>query len=112
MAVRASRIRRDILVETRQRLAETTSKPHSAKSKYSLSIVHVADYLPNAPFVRCVTIQRFFLRHAGEEPAGIVHLRFDSLKNVVAGYQVNIGEIVRRCFRPLRETHGGRILTD
>src|SRR5271156_3912248 len=108
MVVRASRVRRDILVKTRQGITATASKPHSAESKYSLSIVHVANYLPHAPFVTRVTVQRFFLRYAGEEPTGTVQLRFDSLQNVVAGYQVNIGEIVRRCFRPLGKTHNGR----
>src|SRR5215469_4562079 len=52
----------NLLIKAGQRAVKSASKPQSAEDKDALSIVHVVPRLAYAPFIRRITIQRFFFR--------------------------------------------------
>src|SRR5215472_19389027 len=57
----------NLLVKAGQRAIKPAGKPQCAKDKDALSNVHVVPRLAYAPFIRRITVERFFFRDSAQE---------------------------------------------
>jgi hypothetical protein len=73
---------------------ETAREPESAKGKGPLGVGDMIQHLPDTPFIRCVAVQGFFFGDLCERCLGLCELILDRGDRVVAGYLVDVGEIV------------------
>src|SRR6185503_13227135 len=87
-----------ILLETRQRVVKSARKPERPAREDTLAIVNVVQHLANRPLSRRVRVKTPLLGDPAEKLEHLAHLVLDRGDDVVAGYKINVFEIVVRCF--------------
>ena len=95
----------DVLFEARQRVVEPARKPERPNGKYPLAVVHVVQQLANRPLSRRVGVKTLFLADPAQKLEHLAHLILNRGHDVVAGYKVDVPEIVVRCFGCLWSCH-------
>src|SRR5207249_6389001 len=85
-------------------------KPERAKGKGALGIGDVVQHLPDAPFIRRVVVQRFFFGDRREQALRLFQLILERGKRIVAGYAIDVSEIVGRGFGGLWAGDHGLII--
>jgi hypothetical protein len=103
-------LRADVLVVAGKRRFESSRKPVGAKSKGAFGVGDVIENLANGPFIRGVAVKRRLFCYAGKKFEGIGQLFLYRDERVIAGYLIDVGEIVRSGFGIFRAAkHGGNV---
>jgi len=95
----------DILVETRQRVIKSARKPERPARKHPLTVVYVVQDLANGPLPRRVSMKALLLADPAQKLEHLAHLVLHCGHDVVAGYKVDVPEIVVGGFVCVRSCH-------
>ena len=95
----------DVLIEARQRVCKAARKPEPTGREYPLTVVHVVQNLANCPLSRRVRVKALLLADSAQKLEHLAHLVLHRGHDVVAGYQVDVHEIVVGCFGCLWSCH-------
>ncbi len=102
--------RADILVVAGKGRLETSRKPEGAKCEGAFGVRDVIENIANAPFIGGVAVKRRFLRDAGKKFEGIGQLFLHRGERVIAGYLIDVCEIVGSGFGIFRAAkHAGNV---
>src|SRR5215217_3492664 len=103
--VRMGELGCNILVEARERVSKPTRKPERTARKDPLTVVNVVQHLANRPLSRGVRMKTLFFTDSAKKLEHLAQLILDRGHDVVAGYKVDVVEIVRCCFGRLWSCH-------
>src|SRR5689334_3659762 len=98
---------RDVLLKARQRIGKPAGKPERARGEHPFTIVHVVQNLANGPLPRLVRMKTLLFPYSAQKLEHLAHLILERGHDVVAGYKVNVFEIVVCCFGSLWSCHLG-----
>ena len=102
---------RNVLVEAGEGSFKTARKPQGTMGEEPLGVGDVAQRLPDAPLFGRVTMERFPFGNPAQESQRLVQLALENGENVVAGYLVDVREVVRGGLGGLRASdHHGILL--
>src|SRR5689334_9245809 len=95
----------DVLLEARQSICKSARKPVRPACKHPLAVVHVVQHLANGPLSGLVRMKALLLAYAAQKLEHLTHLILHRGHDFVAGYKVNVFEIVGSCFGSLWSCH-------
>jgi hypothetical protein len=108
--VRVRILDRYVLVEARERILEPAREPESAAEEEALTIVDVVQDLADGPLARCIAVQALLFGDTLEKLNSLAQLVHERRHDVFAGYEINVLEVVVRCFGRLWSCHLPRIV--
>src|SRR4030095_8223569 len=94
--------RRDVLIETRQRLSERASEPERPEREQALGVVDVRHDLANAPLAGRVPVERLILGYRLEHRTRVAELMFQDVADIPRRHLVDVAMIVLGGFCALR----------
>lgn len=100
----------NFLIETVERALKSAREPERAKGKRSLGVGYVIQHLANAPFSRCIAIERLLFGDRREEVHVLRKLVLDDRDGIVACYVVDVREGIGGCFVVARASNHPAIL--